>query len=100
VPVERALFLSHWDGVLPDGYQRLYFGAEFCSWAFPPLKQILSACCAAHQAGLPVTLVTPILRQETLTELRSLFNELKSHLVVGDEVVISDFGALQLTRDL
>lgn len=97
--VERALCLSRWDGPLPDGYQRLYFGAEFCSWAIPSLQQIETALAAARNAGLSFTLVTPILREETLSELHSLFSSLSSQLQTGDEVVISDFGALQLVRD-
>lgn len=98
--VERALCLSRWDGSLPAGYQRLYFGAEFCSWAAPPLQQIAAALAAARDAGLPFTLVTSILREETLSELRTRFSALKPQLQSGDEVVISDFGALQLVRDL
>lgn len=100
MPVERALCLSRWDGVLPGGYQRLYFGAEFCSWALPPLKQIEAALCAARNVGLSFTLVTPILREETLSELHSLFTILSRQLQAGDEVVISDFGGLQLVREL
>jgi hypothetical protein len=100
VPVERALFLSRWRGTLPDGYQRLYFGAEFCSWAFPPLPQVETALKTSRQHKLPFTLVTPVLREETLAELRVLFAALQSQLQPGDEVVISDFGALELVREL
>ena len=44
----RAVALSRWTGSLPSGYQRLYFGAAFCSWAMPPRKQIAAALDAAH----------------------------------------------------
>ncbi len=98
--VERALFLSALDQPLPDGYQRIYFGAEFCSWAFPLLPQIEAAIAIARQAKLSFTLVTPVLREETLGELGSLFPRLKSQLQPADEVVISDFGALELVREL
>lgn len=100
MPIEHALCLSRWDGALPDGYQRLYFGAEFCSWAFPPRQQIEMALAAVRTAGLPFTLLTPILREETLPELRSLFEILSPQLQAGDEIVISDFGTLQLVREL
>lgn len=85
--------------MLPDGYQRLYFGAEFCSWAFPPLNQIERALARAHASGLAFTLVTPVLREETLTELRCLFSALRSQFQPDDELVISDFGALALARE-
>ena len=98
--IERALFLSCWDGTLPDGYQRLYFGSEFCSWAFPPVEQVEQALGFAHRAGMAFTLATPVLREETLAELRALLVFLQPLLHLGDEVVISDFGALELVREL
>lgn len=98
--VERALCLSRWPGRLADGYQRLYFGNEFCSWAFPSLSQVEQALSASRDCGLGFTLVTPVLREETLAELRCLFQALQSLIRPGDEVVISDFGALELVREL
>ncbi len=96
--VERALFLSRWEGSLPDGYQRLYFGAEFCSWAFPPLSHVDQALAGCRIAGLGFTLVTPVLRESSLKELKSLFRRLQPLLTPEDEVVISDFGAFELVR--
>ncbi len=97
--VERALCLSRWDDTLPDGCQRLYFGAEFCSWAMPSLAQIQAALAVTRTAGIPFTLLTPILREETLSELETLFSALKPLLRSDDEVVISDFGALRVVRE-
>ena len=98
--VERAVALSRWPEPLPAGYQRLYFGAEFCSWALPSIGQVAGALAAARSSGVAFTLVTPVLREESLDALQTLFTELAGQLQAGDEVVISDFGALQLTRDL
>jgi len=50
--------------------------------------------------GLAFTLVTPVLRESSLAELRTLFQALQQQLLPGDEVVISDFGALELVREL
>lgn len=100
MPVEKAICLTRVDSSLPAGYQRLYFGAEFCSWAMPAQRQVEAALAAAHAAALGFTLLTPVLREETLVELRTLFNSLQGQLQPGDEVVISDFGALELTREL
>lgn len=98
--LQKAICLSRWEGDLPTGYQRLYFGAEFCSWALPPDKQILEALEAARQQELGFTLVTPVLREETLAELGRLFSLLKPQFQSGDEVLISDFGTLELVRSL
>ena len=100
MPVDRAVFLSRWPGALSADYQRLYFGAEFCSWAFPPLAQIEQALLACRAVDLGFTLVTPVLRESALAEMRRLFLALQPQLLPGDEVVISDFGALQLVREL
>ena len=97
--VEQAVFLSRWPGGLPGGYQRLYFGSEFCSWAFPPLAQVEQALAACRDCGLGFSLVTPVLGEEALTELRRLFQLLGAQMQSGDEVVISDFGALELVRE-
>ncbi len=96
--VERALFLSRFSGELPSGFQRLYFGAEFCSWAFPPLSQVEQALLAARSSQLGFTLVTPVLREESLGEIKALYQSLENQMTAEDEVVISDFGALELTR--
>ena len=98
--VEQALFLARWTGQLPAGYQRLYFGSEFCSWAFPSPPQVAQALAACREHNLKFTLVTPVLREETLAELRQLFERLQASILPGDEVVISDFGALDLVREL
>jgi len=98
LPVEQALFLSRWPGPPADGYQRIYFGAEF--WAVPPRAQIELAMQACRERGLAFTLVTPVLRETTLAELSKLFQVLQPQFLPGDELVISDFGSLELVRQL
>ncbi len=81
-------------------YMRLYFGAEFCSWAMPPQDEILQARCRARSAGLAFTLMTPILREETLAEMSELFSQLASGWQDEDELLISDFGTLEPARKI
>ncbi|MCF6179836.1 MAG: hypothetical protein L3J63_10680 [Geopsychrobacter sp.] len=97
--IDRALALSRLPLDLELGaYRRLYFGAEFCSWALPSCAEILKARKLAHAAGLAFTLMTPVLRQETLAELVTLFKLLMLDWRAEDELLISDFGALEPAR--
>lgn len=96
---QRALVLGHFDArSLLKSYQRVYAGAEFCSWALPPPSQILRARQLAREFDLPFTLMTPVLREETLVELDKLFVQLASDWDEQDEILISDLGALELVR--
>lgn len=96
--IEQALALTHLPRSLPEGYSRLYFGAEFCSWAFPPLQQVQQAVALVRRAGWSLTLMTPVLREESLAELETLFAALASQLQPGDELLLSDLGGLELAR--
>ena len=98
--MERALFLNRLEGEFPAGYTRLYFGAEFCPWMLPPLATLRAALQAARAAGLAFTLATPVLLETSLEPLRHILQELLPELGDGDEVLISDLGALELVREL
>jgi len=98
--VERAIFLNRLDGDLPDGIDRLYFGAEFCPWLFPPAEAVAAARAAARAAGLRFTLATPVLVEAFLPRLRRTLEEVLPEFATGDEVLISDWGALATVRDV
>lgn len=93
---DRALALSILDKNLSlEGYDRFYFGAEFCSWAMPGKREILRARQLARHAGVAFTLMTPVLREETVAELADLFAMLAEDWQPTDEILISDFGTLE-----
>lgn len=98
--MERALFLNRLAGPLPAGFQRLYFGAEFCPWMLPAPPAIRAALAAARAAGWTFTLATPVLAETSLAPLRRLLAEILPHLEPGDEVLVSDLGAVGLVREL
>lgn len=97
---ESALFLNRIGGPLPTGYDRLYFGAEFCPWMLPQPAAAVAACRAAHQLGWRFTLATPVLAEPVLPRLRILLAALAAEFGPGDEVLISDWGALEPVREL
>lgn len=92
----RALALSRLSDIPGlSSYARLYFGAEFCSWAMPSRSEILKARELARHSGLKFTLMTPVMREETIAELSDLFNLLADDWQAEDELLISDLGALE-----
>lgn len=100
VEPERALFLHTLPEVLPAGITRIYAGAEFCPWRLPTTAELHHALSRAHAWGCAFTLVTPVLVEPLREPLRAALAELLPALLPGDEVVISDWGALDLVRSL
>jgi hypothetical protein len=94
--VERALFLSRLAPPLPAGYQRLYFGSEFCQRAFPSAEEIRAALHACRTVGWPFTLAVPVLTESGLVQVAKILRTLACEWLPGDELLISDFGALAL----
>lgn len=96
--LEHAAFLN----ILPEGplagFTRLYFGSEFCFWRLPTARQILAARAWAATAGWSFTLVTPVVGEDERQRLDVLLADVLPALAAGDEVVISDWGALESVR--
>lgn len=98
--MERALCLHRLPESLPAGFQRLYFGAEFCPWRFPAPAELGAALQACRANGWNLSLLTPVLWEPFLPILRSALAELLPLFSAADEVVISDWGALALVREI
>ncbi len=98
--MEKSLFLNRLEGDLPEGYSRLYFGSEFCPWTLPAAEDILRARDAALKAGWRFTLATPVFGESSLEDLKALLQQVVPHLGEGDEVLVSDLGALALVRGI
>lgn len=98
--MEQAFFLNRLREPLPDGYSRLYFGAEFCPWMFPSHEALVRALEAARLRGWSFTLATPIIIEPFLSRLRRALAEFLPLLAEGDEVLVSDFGAIGLVREI
>jgi hypothetical protein len=97
---ERAFFLPDPGEPLPEGYSRIYFGAEFCPWLLPSPEAVERVCRAAHDGGRTFTLATPVLIEPLLPRLRLLLAAAARWLQAGDEVLISDWGALEPARTI
>lgn len=97
---QRALFLHALPETLPTAVSRVYAGAEFCPWRLPATANLHAALNWAHDRGCAFTLVTPVLIEPLRESLRASLAILLPALTANDEVVISDWGALDLVRSL
>ena len=98
--MERAICLHRLPDTLPEPYQRLYFGSEFCPWRFPDEGQLHQALQACRAAGWSLTLLTPVLWQPFLPTLRARLAALLPLFSASDEVVVSDWGGVRLVREI
>jgi len=92
----RSLYLTRPGGLdaLAGGYERLYFGHEFCPWLLPGRRQMEQVRQAAADRGLSFTLVTPHLGESWLEPVRKLVEALAPG--EGDELVVNDVGLFEL----
>lgn len=97
---ERASYLTELPDNLPDDCRRLYYGTEFCFWRLPTVDNILNVKAWASRFGIPLTFVTPVLGESERQRLAIVLRAVLPALANKDEVVISDWGALQLVRSV
>jgi len=95
---ERALFLHSLPSTLPAGITRIYTGAEFCPWRLPDLDDLRRTLNWARTNRCAFTLATPALIEPRRPELALLLNALLPEFSATDELVISDWGVLELAR--
>ena len=98
--LERAFFLNDLSAELPEGCSRIYFGAEFCFWRMPSVEKILTAIKLARENSIALTLVTPVIGEEERRRLARILAEVLPGLSSCDEVLISDWGTLELVREI
>jgi hypothetical protein len=95
---EQALFLHSLPDTLPAGITRIYAGAEFCPWRLPSLSALRKAMTWARNRQCAFTLATPTLIEPQCEQLSALFRELLPAFRPDDEILISDWGTLELVR--
>lgn len=71
---------------------RLYFGNEFCDRLLPSTRALLRAVETTKRAGLALTLLTPLVSDRRIGQLRRLLAAVPE----GAEVVVNDLGVLRL----
>ncbi len=77
---------------------RLYYGNEFCELGIPGRGEFEASCTAIHEAGFPLTFVTPPVSDYGCETLFDRLTDLQSWLP-GSEVVVNDWGVLQLVHE-
>ena len=100
VDAARALFLHNLPAEVPPAVSRIYAGAEFCPWRLPPAAFLTELLRWSHARGRQFTLVTPVLIEPLQQRLHDLLQAVLPEFTADDEVVISDWGALELVRGI
>lgn len=77
------------------GYSRAYFGEEFCQYLIPSAGNVRKALSASEREGLDFTLLTPYVSESGIDKLKVVLRVLPD----GTEVVVNDYGVLELMRD-
>jgi hypothetical protein len=96
-------FTAHIESIrlLPEALasecQSIRFGSEFCELKIPTLEQLKVAYAETREAGKSFCYVTPIVSEIGVKKLREHFTYLKE--LDDVEVVIGDFGALNMAKD-
>ncbi|MBP7796100.1 MAG: hypothetical protein KA059_04920 [Elusimicrobiales bacterium] len=76
-------------------YDCIYFGTEFCENLIPVYEKKLDK---VFSFGKKICILTPIITDKGLKELKSLFTNLKKY--DDFEITLNDFGALMLVKEL
>lgn len=100
--MQNALYTTSLKTIPKDlsGYDRLYFGAEFCQWRMPTPASVVKAYVRSRDAGLGFTLMTPWVTDKGLAMLLRVFSALAEKLDGGGvEVVVNDFGVLSVLAE-
>lgn len=98
--IEQALHLTSGDRLRAAslrGFDRLYWGAEFCQNLIPGVAQTRAALARAAANKVAFTLVTPFVTEAGLERVRELLCLLAVRQR-GCEVVANDWGVLQCLR--
>ena len=98
--MEETLFvtkkqdLKYWNGK----YTRLYFGNEFCQRLIPTKEDLGYVIGFVKKNNIKLSFVTPYVTDEGIEKLEPLL-ELLNKKLPESEVIINDYGALELMQE-
>ena len=95
--MEKALFLESGKESL-KGFDRIYYGAEFCEHLLPAEKDLAAMVDLAYEEGKEFTFVTPFVTDSGIKKLNALLPFLAKKMQCA-EVVFNDFGVLSLINE-
>ena len=95
--MEKAVFITKISQLkcVNHGYNRLYFGNEFCERLIPNTSDLERVLSFVNKNKLDLSLVTPYVTNYGLERLKPLFELLKD-AGISPEIIINDFGVVNL----
>jgi hypothetical protein len=95
--MQKAILISRLNDLEAiEGYDRLYFGAEFCEIKIPTAGETKQAVAFAKANNMEFTLVTPYVTDSGLAAVERALAVLPADAAI--EVVANDFGVLRAIR--
>ncbi len=94
--MEKAIFISKINQISKkncDGFDRVYFGEEFCQWNITDPDNFKEAQEKTKYLGIKFTCVTPYFTENGIKKLQKILNVLSP---TPCEIVINDWGSLYL----
>ncbi len=98
--MENAIIINRFKDIsaVPDEFDRIYFGNEFCQWLLPTLTDLKKVRDCCRENGKALTLMTPWVTDAGLEKV----SKLVSGCLEDDdalEVIANDLGVLKLLND-
>ncbi len=95
--MERAIHITNLKNLKyfkAGGYQRIYWGVEFCQNLIPNLMDTKKVLRFAKENNLKFTLVTPFVTERGLKRLKEIFRRFRKQRIKA-EIVVNDWGVLE-----
>lgn len=95
--MEKAIFITKVNQLdyINNKYNRIYYGNEFCERLIPSLRDLKEILNYVQGKKIDFSFVTPYVTDTGLEKLKLLFELLKA-LGIGCEIIINDWGVLNL----
>jgi hypothetical protein len=98
--IEKAIYIptSNKEVKYFPGYNRIYYGNEFCEHLMPGIAQILEVLDLCYEKNLGFSFLTPYVTDNSFAKLEKIFDIL-SQKYLKAEVIINDFGVLEFIKE-
>ena len=95
--VEKAIYINSITEIYKyNKYSRIYYGSEFCEYLIPSKEEVYKVVEICKKRGLKLSFLTPYVTDYGIEKIDKILSFLSG--CEGLEVVINDFGVLELIR--
>lgn len=98
--IEKVVYYTKVPDYLPSDFKqtRIYFGNEFCERLIPSVEDVSRMFDLCREINVKLSFLTPYVTDFGIRQLEEIFEFLNS-LKLKTEIIINDFGVLELIRN-